>query len=251
VLEEFQVPAVFFVIGEIFQNPDYVPWYVEIKHLLRKTEARKVSYNNIEFKLKTKEDRERFKAHLYDSFKKCRSEKERQNFLNNISRLLKIDRPYAHELDEDLQFINKDDVKIVNSSKLLTVASHAMTHRLLETLSYEEQQNELANSNLLLKEYFSSYYPVISYPDGSFNHDTIIIAKKIYEFGFAVLLGSSYLNWFAYPRICLENNTIQNLSYIFSPLRTNLVLPLKRALHKIEVFKSRLVSNLQKCQVSK
>src|SRR5262245_32162063 len=36
VLTQFQVPALFFVIGEVLKNPSFVPWYVERAHMTRR-----------------------------------------------------------------------------------------------------------------------------------------------------------------------------------------------------------------------
>src|SRR5262245_3688172 len=30
ILEEFRVPALFFVLGELIRNPDFVPWFIEL-----------------------------------------------------------------------------------------------------------------------------------------------------------------------------------------------------------------------------
>jgi hypothetical protein len=106
-----------------------------------------------------------------------------------------------------------------------------MTHRYLATLTYAEQAYELEQSDLLLCEQCPSYYPVVAYPLGSFNDDTLSIANRIYKAGFATFLGSSYSNLYAYPRIGLGHNAVEELAYILSPKRLKYILPLKRFLH--------------------
>ncbi len=235
ILSEFRIPVVFFIIGEILKNPNFVPWYVEIKHILRKTRKKTIVYNKVRIDLVSKQGRSLLERLLITSFKLCRLNEDRQSLLNNLASILGVERPMAFELDEDLRFVNSEDLSNLGSTSLLKVASHAMTHRCLASLSFEEQVCELEQSNFLLKEYCPSYYPVISYPDGSFNSDTIKIAKRIYKCDFAVLLGSSYRNVYAYPRIGLGHNTVQELTYSINPIRINILLPLKRFLHNIGI----------------
>lgn len=235
VLQEFRVPALFFVIGEILINSDYIPWYVEIEHILRKTKKNTTQYNAIKFDLTSKQDRILLRRHVITSFKKCKTEKNRQGFMIDLSQLLDIERPKASILDEDLRFVSKEDLFNIGDSSLLTVASHAMTHNLLANLSQQEQIYELEKSHLLLREHCTSYYPVISYPNGSFNKVTIDIAKRLYRCAFAVMGGSSYSNLYAYPRFGLGHHSLKELSYIMSYRRLTYYRPIKQFLHKIGI----------------
>ncbi len=235
ILEEFRVPALFFVIGEILINPDYVPWYVEIEHILRKTKKKTTKYNTVKFDIISKQDRILLRNHLITSFKKCKTEKNRQGFMIDLSQLLDIERPKALMLDEDLRFVSKEDLINIGDSSLLTVASHAMTHNLLANLSQKEQIYELEKSHLLLREHCPSYYPVISYPNNSFNEITVDIAKGIFKCAFACSKDSSYGNIYTYPRIGI--NGVDKLTYLISPFRIKVLLPLKHILHNVGIRK--------------
>jgi peptidoglycan/xylan/chitin deacetylase (PgdA/CDA1 family) len=231
VLEEFKVPAVLFVIGEILRNPNFVPWYVERKHLIRKAAVKTIVYGNTKLNLSLPQDRMKLK-HMADiSFKSCDSEPDRQRLLSSLAAMLDVARPTGADLDEDLHFVDGKDLAALSSSPLITIASHAMTHRDLTTLSYREQVQELEESDVLLRQHCPSYHPVIAYPNGSFNKDTLAIATRIYKAGFAVLLGSSYRNSYAYPRVGIGYNTVQELAYAISPKRLKWILPVKRFLH--------------------
>ncbi len=235
VLNEFKIPALFFVIGEILKNPDFVPWYLEMKHLTRKTKKKTVIYDKNNVDLVSKKDR-KLLWHLFaSSFLSLRSEEDRQRLLTNFASLLGVERPKNSELDNDLCFVSKEDLSKISSTSLLTVASHAMTHRNLASLTYEEQVYELEQCDLLLKEHCPAYYPTFSYPDGSFNTETIEIAKRIYKSAFAVSRNSSYSNLYAYPRIGIGCNTVQELAYVTSFTRMNFLLPIKRFLHNTSI----------------
>ena len=234
ILNEFKVPAMFFVIGEILKNPDFVPWYIERKHLFRTTKKKTFIYDNARIDMTTRQGRELLENLISTAFKECRLEEDRQKLFVNLANLLDIKRPVASELDDDLCFVNNEDLANLSSTSQLTVVSHAMTHRCLESLTYEEQVYELEQSDLLLSENCPSYYRSFSYPDGSFNADTITIAKRMYESAFAVYRGS-YCNLYAYPRMCIGHCTVKELAYCISSTRINYIKPIKRLLHNIGV----------------
>lgn len=231
ILNEFRIPAVFFVIGEILRNPEFVPWFVEFIHFTRRTQKRRIDHNGLTIDLSSRQDYVRLQHLFQTSFKASRSESDREGLLTNLADLLGVCRPRAFDLDEDLRFVTKEDLAALSSSSLLTVASHAMTHRFLDSLTYDEQVSELEQSDELLREHCPSYYPVIAYPGGAFRADTIAIAKRIYKAGFAVFVGSSYRNRYAHPRIGIDHAAKHELAYIISPKRLNYILPLKRLLH--------------------
>jgi peptidoglycan/xylan/chitin deacetylase (PgdA/CDA1 family) len=231
VLAEYRVPALFFVLGAVLKNPDFVPWFVEITHLLRKTKKSAIFFKNIKLDLTSHQSRTRLSGLIDRSFKACGSEFDRQLFLNQFARLVDVDRPTASELDEDLRLVNVRDLANLGAGSLLTVASHAMTHRHLATLTADEQFYELKESDRILRSYCPSYHPVISYPAGSFNAQTIAISRKIYEAGFAVLIGSSYRNLYAYPRVCIGPDSVEDLRYAIGEAQLKYVRPIKRLLH--------------------
>lgn len=237
ILNKFEIPVVFFIIGETLKNPNFVPWFVEAKQLIRRTKKKTVVYNNVEVDLVLKKGR-KLLMHLFQtSFKTYRSEVDRQRLLTDFASLLGVERPMAFELDEDIRLVNKEDLSNLGSISLLTVASHTMSHRFLDSLTYEEQVYELEQSDFLLKEHCPSYYPVLSYPLGFFNKDTIDISKRIYKSAFATLLGSSYHNLYTYPRISIGHCTAQELVYRLGTIRLNYLLPIKRFLHNTGIRK--------------
>ncbi len=231
VLREFKVPAVFFVLGEVLVNPEFVPWYVEVKHLIRRTREKEVHYGSTAIDLGSKTGASSLRSLAGRDYKACRCDDARQEVLLNLAALLKVKRPAAAELDGDLQFAGREELAELDSESLLSVASHAMTHRNLGSLTRREQVQELERSHQLFSSHCPSYYPVLSYPDGSFNRDTIAVARRIYEFAFAVFLGSSYRDHYAYPRHSLCDIGVEELRYTLSPFRVNCLLPVKKLLH--------------------
>src|SRR5262249_7874091 len=69
ILEEFGVPALFFVIGEVLRNQEFVPWFIELTHLLRKTSKTRISFNNTTLDLSFRTQRNRLMVLLSDAFR--------------------------------------------------------------------------------------------------------------------------------------------------------------------------------------
>ena len=236
VLIEFQVPATFFVIGEPLRHPGFVPWFLELAHLVRRARHNIVRCDTENIDLADPWGRSRFTRRFETTFRGCRSESERHELLNELAGMVGVPRPRATELDEDLQLVTPEDLAKLDATSFLTVGSHAMTHRHLASLPYQEQVRELEESDAILRKHCPlTYRSVIAYPGGSFNKDTTAIARQIYRAGFAVFLGSSHRNMHAYPRIGIDDQNVQELSYLLSGRRRHYLLPIKRFLHNVGI----------------
>src|SRR5262245_10019822 len=51
VLNEFGIPGLFFVIGEVIKNPEFIPWYVQRTYLFRRTSKQNVVHGGTSFDL--------------------------------------------------------------------------------------------------------------------------------------------------------------------------------------------------------
>ena len=236
ILNEFRVPATMFVIGESLRDPSFVPWFVELTQLVRNASTRVIRYDTELVDLNDPVACWSFKRKFQTAFRACRSNAERDRLLSEFAGLVGVSRPAASELDDDLRLVDVDDLKGLDATALLTIGSHAMTHRHLASLSYEEQRVELEASDAILRQHCPlAYSAVVAYPAGSFDRDTVTIARTIYRAGFAVFLGSSHRNPYAYPRVGLSHQTVRELRYVLSACRLNFLLPVKRLLHEIGV----------------
>jgi len=229
ILEEFGAPAAFFVIGEVLRNPEFVPWYVEATQLLRRTSPKRVTYKTQTVELSTHSGHKQLMHLFYEAFKACQNQIQRERALDDLAKLLGLQRPKASDLDSDLRFVTAEDLARLGPSSLLNVGSHAMSHRFLDRLSCQEQFDELQESHILLSKISPSYFPALAYPGSSFNASTVTIAKGLYKCAFALISGSSYRSLHMYPRI-LGETTASQLEYAISPLRLTYLLPFKRLL---------------------
>jgi peptidoglycan/xylan/chitin deacetylase (PgdA/CDA1 family) len=231
VLTRLRVPAVFFVVGEVLTDPRFLPWFVEMKHIIRRAVHRRIVWRGVALDLSLREDRGRARRLTLTAVRACRSDAERQRVLEELASLLGVHRPLPHEVDDDLRFVTSEDLAHLDRSCGLTIASHAMTHRHLADLDHKDQRYELRESDAVLRGYGTAYCPVLAYPAGSFNAVTVALAREIYRAAFAVFLGASYRNRHAYPRVGLGRHTVQDVRRALSPEQLKWVIPLKRLLH--------------------
>lgn len=231
ILAQFKVPAVFFVVAEVLRDPDFLPWFVEVRHVIRKATHKRIVYRGVSLDLACRPHVMRLRRFVECDFRACQSEEQRQRFLTDFSNFMGAPRPVAAELDEDLRFVTRGDLARLDALSILAVGSHAMTHRHLADLGYEDQRYELSESDSVLRERSPAYCPVVAYPAGCFDATTLGLARDIYRAGFAVFLDSSYRNRFAYPRVGLGQHSVDEMAYVLSSVRLNWLLPLRRWLY--------------------
>src|SRR4029453_8633518 len=107
-----------------------------------RTSRRRIPYGNETLDLHSEAGRRRLNDLFSTSFEAVRSDDDRQGILSNLAELLEVQRPMRRDLDDDLRFVTPDDLARLGSSSLLTVGSHAMSHRFLDGLPYEQQLYE-------------------------------------------------------------------------------------------------------------
>jgi len=83
--------------------------------------------------------------------------------------------------------------------------SHTKTHKLLPTLSLEEQRSELSESKAYLEKLLDVQIEAISYPRGQYTKDTIDIARDLgYKFGLTMDDGDDFTNLLQLPRVGVD-----------------------------------------------
>ncbi len=83
--------------------------------------------------------------------------------------------------------------------------SHTQTHKLLPTLTLDEQKEELLGSKEYLEKALGTEIIAISYPRGQYTKDTIDIARNIgYKFGLTMDDGYDFSNLLKLPRVGVD-----------------------------------------------
>lgn len=83
----------------------------------------------------------------------------------------------------DENYLTEEQVKEMSDSGLVDIQSHTVDHYELATLSAEDQEYQLGQSQLEIARITKKIPYVISYPSGSYNDTTVNIGHKYYTFG--------------------------------------------------------------------
>ena len=83
--------------------------------------------------------------------------------------------------DQQLGMSN-EELRLLDADPLCTIGAHTVSHPKLDTLSYEEQYKEIADSKQELEQLLGHPINHFSFPHGAYNDDTLDICR---EMGFA------------------------------------------------------------------
>ncbi|NLK94567.1 MAG: polysaccharide deacetylase family protein [Clostridiales bacterium] len=95
---------------------------------------------------------------------------------------------------DDGYYLSTDQIKEMQDYGI-DFESHTVNHKHLNTLTYNEQLNELKNSKEKLEKLLNKKIYSVAYPFGDYNNDTIKAAKEAgYSFAFTTNLGYAHKN---------------------------------------------------------
>ncbi len=77
------------------------------------------------------------------------------------------------------QYLTKREIQLFSKSNICRLGTHSVSHPHLDTLSCDEQFNELNDSKNILEDIVGYKIIEMSYPHGSYNNDTIKIIDKL------------------------------------------------------------------------
>ena len=83
----------------------------------------------------------------------------------------------------DEHYLTAEQVEELSRSGLVDIQSHTVSHEELSTLSYEAQEQELAQSRLELARITGKIPYALAYPSGERDEDTLTLAPEYYSFG--------------------------------------------------------------------
>ncbi len=233
-LEARRIPCVVFIIAGTIADST-VPWFIAADFLVCSAEGRVVEFpargtSRRFWNLREVSGYWGLKAAFKELFLAARGEDDRNALLEELAQAVGRSVPTLGELPDEMRLLTADEVKQLSRHELITIGSHALTHRSLATLSEGEQERELAFSQEILSGLTGTKVAMVAYPDGSHNEATRRLAQRHYQFGFAVELRASVRDRFAYPRACLGRMSVAGLRYWLSFRRRYLFGPIKRLL---------------------
>ena len=75
--------------------------------------------------------------------------------------------------------ISTEELKALDADPLCTIGAHTVSHPKLDTLSYEEQYKEIADSKQALERLLGHPVQHFSFPHGAHNADTLAICREL------------------------------------------------------------------------
>ena len=80
---------------------------------------------------------------------------------------------------KDVDALNREQLKALDDEPLCTIGAHTVSHPRLDTLSYDEQRKEIAESKETLEKWLGHPIHHFSYPHGAYNDDTVSIVNDL------------------------------------------------------------------------
>jgi peptidoglycan/xylan/chitin deacetylase (PgdA/CDA1 family) len=180
ILEEFQIPATFFICPSVIDNQQEF-WWDELERLLFQAQDYPPEFNgsfqnrNFHVSTRTQTERATFNAHL-QPYLKSLSPLNQQALLQQIrdwARQPKIRR-------ESHRGMSRAELTQLAAHPLVTIGAHTMTHPVLSQLNRAEQEQEIIGSQKTLSTWLSRSIEHFSYPFGrqeDYNRDSVEICR--------------------------------------------------------------------------
>ena len=173
-LMRHKVPAVFFVTPEII-NKRSLGFWDRITRAIKLTNKSKITIDGQTFSLADKDSATRDVT----NFVKYRKHSNPYSLTTKLESLCDI--PALDASFEDAELMSWEDIKFIDQKKEshgLSIGAHGFTHRLLGTLTPEDQRWELLSAKENLEEVLGHSIQSLAYPAGSYSIDTPNIALE-------------------------------------------------------------------------
>lgn len=105
---------------------------------------------------------------------RCESREQCQTCLSNAE-VQQRERSYP----EQQLGISTEELRKLDADPLCTIGAHTVSHPKLDTLSYEEQYKEIADSKQELEQLLGHPIQHFSFPHGAHNEDTLAICREL------------------------------------------------------------------------
>lgn len=124
-------------------------------------------------------------------------------------------------------YLTEEQIKEMDESGLVEIASHTCSHQYLNEMTREEQLHELKDSKERLEQIVGHEITNVAYPTGYNNDTTVEICNEYYEFG-VEMLGGTY------------NSLIHTDKYRIPRIYANRTMPLGTYISYLEQARVRI-----------
>lgn len=185
ILRRLGIPAIYFIpSGQIISRQ--LGWWDLIAYLIRNTKKTSIFYNNEIVNLQNDDE----SIHLFQKIMKTKPYEETSDLLQKLSEACDFPLPNIETQSKELMTWNQ--IREVSQNGI-DIGSHTHSHRVLSTISSDEQSYELRSSKLIIEKEIGKKVRTIAYPVGGYKHfspETMRIAAECgYEAAFSFNTG--------------------------------------------------------------
>jgi peptidoglycan/xylan/chitin deacetylase (PgdA/CDA1 family) len=200
------VPAIFFVPTQLIEERK-LGWWDHIAYLVKRSPRRSAHFQGRSLELA---DRPAAIRELL-GLMKLRPERETRDLVASLGPALDVEPPTKAE--ESAELMTWADLKACSEDGI-TIGSHSHSHRVLATLSIEEQQAELCMARELIASRLGLQVRSLAYPVGGpehFTQDTMrLAADSGLEVGFSYGGRGCFNRWEAFQRFDIHRLALPN-----------------------------------------
>jgi peptidoglycan/xylan/chitin deacetylase (PgdA/CDA1 family) len=180
ILMRHKIPAIFFVTPELI-NKRSLGFWDRINRAIKLTEKTEITVDGKKFSLADKESATR------DITKFIKYRPDTNPYILTKKLEFDCETPPLSSSSEDAELMTWDEIKSLDQKREsygLSVGAHGFTHRLLGTLTAEEQRWELVSAKESIEAELGHEIQSLAYPAGSYSIETPKIAM---EYGYSAL----------------------------------------------------------------
>lgn len=189
ILKEQRVPAIFFLPTSSILKRE-LGWWDEIYWCLKHATKRQFSFQGIAIDLDKMSLRHA--AEIFIQKKKLEAQNKTASLIEELRQSCQSQPIPFDRRDKELMTLEQAKECLSGGVR---IGSHTHSHRVLATLSLEEQRKELTDSKQILEETLSTPILSLAYPVGGYEHfntETPTIAKECgYKLAFSFLTGTN------------------------------------------------------------
>jgi peptidoglycan/xylan/chitin deacetylase (PgdA/CDA1 family) len=175
ILEELNMPAVFYVTSELIKNNKQT-WIDKIESAITQSNRSELKLEILRTTLRIKNEDDKIESlQFLRKMMKHRRDIDLEDFANDLV-FQAIGNEELRTIEDIDKKMNWSELKELSDNSLFTIGGHGQTHKILGYLDKEDSQNEIYNSVKDLREFANIVINHYSYPEGfegSFNEDNI------------------------------------------------------------------------------
>ena len=176
VLKKLGIPAIFFIPTNIITTRQ-MGWWDLIAYLIKKTKKTSIIYNDKIYSLDNLDNAIR----LFQKKMKIETYDETNDLVLTLSKSCDVPLPDIEVQSKELMTWDQICEVSVNG---IDIGSHTDSHRVLSTISIDEQKEEMISSRLIIEGKINKTVRTIAYPVGNSAHFTIETMKIASECGY-------------------------------------------------------------------